>query len=177
MNIVAIDPAIAALGFAWLWTDPDDSRDVELREFGTFETTAKAPEGERLLAIRRWFEVFLEVRQPGVVVMERPAFHGQLANNSLPLGMACGVIKVVCAAAGVPVLDYAPNTIKKAVTGDGRAKKTLVRKAIKERFGGTLKGSDDGFDAIATGLTHIKTLADAEQEGRDNARRLRMEDS
>ena len=174
MNIVAIDPAIAALGFAWLWVNPEDAADVELREFGTFETTAKAPEGERLLAIRRWFETFLEVRQPGVVVMERPAFHGQLANNSLPLGMACGVIKVVCASAGVPVVDYAPNSIKKAVTGDGRAKKTLVRKAIKERFGGTLRGKDDGFDAIATGLTHAKGLADAEQEGRDAKCRLRM---
>jgi crossover junction endodeoxyribonuclease RuvC len=91
--------------------------------------------------------------------------------------MAYGVLKVVCEAAGVPVVEYAPNTIKKAVTGDGRAKKAMVRKAVKERFGGTLKGRDDGFDAIATGLTHIKTLADAEQEGRDTLCRLRLEAS
>jgi crossover junction endodeoxyribonuclease RuvC len=172
MNIVAFDPAIAALGFAWLWTNPEDSADVELREYGTFETPAKTSEGSRLLAIRRWVEVFLEVRQPGVVVLERPAFHGQLAANSLPLGMAYGVLKVACEVAGVPVIEYAPNTIKKAVTGDGRAKKAMVRKAVKERFGGGLKGRDDGFDAVATGLTHIRQLADAEQEGRETRCRL-----
>lgn len=184
MKVAAFDPAIGALGYALLWVNPEDATDVELQEFGTLKTTPHRPEGERLLVIRRWLESWLESRQPGIVAIERPQFffgsHGNtgrsagLAANALPLGMAYGVIVSTCEAAGVRVIEYPPQVIKGAVTGNGRAEKPAIRRAIKDRFGQALKGPDDGFDAIAIGLTYALGLAVAEQEGRETKCRLRL---
>lgn len=172
MKVLGIDPAIASLGWALLWTNPENGSDVELLEFGTLQTDKQADEGSRLLHIRRWLEVFLETRQPAAIAMERPVFFGQLGANSLGLGMACGVVKVVCAGAGVAVTDYGPAAIKKGATGDGRAKKPAIRAAIKARFGDSLKGPDDGFDAIAVALTHAARLNEATAEWADTQGRI-----
>ena len=160
MRIVGLDPALASLGHAALWVNPEDAADVELVEYCTLETPPHRPEGERLLLIRRWLESFLESRRPTIVVLERPMFRGHLAYNSLPLGMAYGVIAVVCEAAGLRTQEYAPNTVKLLACGKGlgNASKRQVRAAMRARFDAKLKGKDDGIDAIAIALAHAKRL-------------------
>ena len=89
MRVMGIDPAMASIGHALLFWD---EAGIVLQEYDTLETPPKTSEGSRLRIIRSWLESYLEVRQPHVVVMERPVFHGALAANSLPLGMAYGVM-------------------------------------------------------------------------------------
>ena len=160
MRIVGLDPALASLGHAVLWCNPENPADVELVEYGTLETPPHRPEGERLLLIKRWLESYLESRRPTIVVLERPMFRGHLAYNSLPLGMAYGVIAVVCEAAALRVQEYAPNTVKLLACGKGlgRASKAQVRAAMRTRFGHAMKGKDDGVDAVAIALAHAKRL-------------------
>ena len=153
MKVLGLDPALAALGHATLFWD---EQGVELLEYGTLETPPKTSEGSRLHIIRMWLQTFLEVRQPALVVLERPFFHGKLAYNSLPLGMAYGVIVETCEAAGVKLAEYPPRVIKHTVSGNTSAKKPQMRQAVSERLGvPLLKGRDDGIDGIAIALTHI----------------------
>lgn len=51
-----------------------------------------------------------------------------------------------------PIGNYAPTTIKKCFTGNGRASKAEVKRLARERTHG--KVSDHEADAIAIGLTH-----------------------
>lgn len=162
MLIMGIDPALAALGHAILWVNPEDSSDVELVEFDTLATPPHTDPGERLLMIRRWFESYLPSRQPTVAALERPPFFGKQAYNILNLGMGYGEALCCLTAAGVRRVEYAPQTIKLVAAGKGNANKVEVRAAIKARFGDSLKGRDDAFDAIAVALTHAKRMQEEE---------------
>jgi crossover junction endodeoxyribonuclease RuvC len=164
MKVMGLDPALASIGWATLFWD---DQGVDLLEYDTLETPPKTTEGSRLVIIRRWLETFLEVRQPNLVVVERPSFFlgggrgfkgagAGVAANALPLGMAYGVILEACERAGVRVVEIGPSQVKKWGAGKGRASKADVRAAIKARFGAGLKGKDDGFDAVCVALAHIE---------------------
>lgn len=153
MRILGIDPALAAVGYSLVWWD---ELGAVLQEYDTLETPPKTAEGSRLTQIRTWLESFLDVRQPHLVVMERPFFHGKLAYNSLPLGMAYGVILETCTRAGVRVAEVVPRDVKYTVTGNTSAKKPQMRAAVSQILGvPLLKGKDDGVDAVAIALTWI----------------------
>lgn len=165
MKVMGIDPALASIGHAVLFWD---DQGVELLEYDTLETPPKTAEGSRLTQIRAWLESFLDVRQPHLVVMERPFFHGKLAYNSLPLGMAYGVILETCTRAGVRVVEVVPRDVKYTVTGNTSAKKPQMREAVSTLLGvPLLRGKDDGIDAIAIALTWIiKEQRDQEEVAR-----------
>lgn len=165
-KIMGIDPALACIGYGVLDLDHDNV--VTLLEYDVFETPPKTAEGSRLKLIRSWLDTFLEVRQPQLVVLERPIFKGAMAYNSLPLGMAYGVIVEACARAFVPLKEYFPRDVKYTITGNTLAKKPQMRAAVSERLAvPLLKGKDDGIDGVAVALTHVLKMAkDAEEVAR-----------
>ena len=54
------------------------------------------------------------------------------------------------------VVEYAPNTIKQAVTGHGGADKAQVR-AMVGRLPGTSPESDHAADAMAAAICHLSS--------------------
>ena len=62
--------------------------------------------------------------------------------------------------AGLEVVEYTPNQIKSAVTGNGGAnKKDIVRMVpLLIEMSIKTKRHDDEYDAIAAGLTHFATV-------------------
>jgi crossover junction endodeoxyribonuclease RuvC len=57
---------------------------------------------------------------------------------------------------GVRVFEYSPATIKKAVTGNGRAEKEQVETMVSHLLaGGGSPGRSDIADAIAAALCHL----------------------
>ena len=82
---------------------------------------------------------------------------GFLARNvhsAFRLGEARGVVLAAAGRAGVSVSEYSPATIKKAVTGYGRAAKEQVQQAVVRLL--ALEGipPEDEADAIAAALCH-----------------------
>jgi crossover junction endodeoxyribonuclease RuvC len=96
---------------------------------------------------------------PTVAAVESP-FHGASARSALQLAHARGVILAVLAGAGVEIAEYTPATVKKAVTGSGRADKGQVASMVARLLGGTPPpSSHDLTDALALALCHLASAA------------------
>ena len=106
----------------------------------------------------------LTERTPEIVVIATNNFP-QIQQN-LPAMIAIQQIRAIARRHGVTVYEFAPNTIKKEVTGDGRATKRAIAKAICAQFPElrTYFGSNrrwreryyqNMFDAVAVGLTYL----------------------
>ncbi|MCM1370068.1 MAG: crossover junction endodeoxyribonuclease RuvC [Candidatus Amulumruptor caecigallinarius] len=94
---------------------------------------------------------------PDEVALEAP-FFGKNVQSMLKLGRAQGVAMAAVLTRDIPIAEYAPRSIKMAVTGNGQASKeqvaTMLRHILKideERIPKFL----DATDALAVALTHI----------------------
>lgn len=103
---------------------------------------------------RDWLEAFLDQHQPSAVVIERPFFRGDC--TWLLVGMAWEAQRAA-EARGLPRFDYAPNTIKHFLTGDGRAKKPQMVQAARLR--GYNVTNDHEADAVGLHLLHDAEMA------------------
>src|SRR5205814_7505664 len=63
------------------------------------------------------------------------AFHARNSRVALKLGCVRGVAILPIMKARVPVYEYAPRLVKKAVTGSGAADKDQVRRMVRLQIG------------------------------------------
>jgi crossover junction endodeoxyribonuclease RuvC len=71
------------------------------------------------------------------------------------MGHARGVIFLAAAAEGIPVVSYASTQVKKLITGNGRASKEQMQRAIQGELGlATMPDPPDVADALAVALCH-----------------------
>ena len=67
---------------------------------------------------------------------------------------ARGVVLLVAAQKDLPVYEYTPNEIKKALTGYGAATKTQMQEMVRVTLGLEKKPKpDDAADALAAAIT------------------------
>lgn len=97
----------------------------------------------------------LDTYRPTLAAVETP-FHGVSARSALQLAHARGVILASIGRASIPLHEYTPATIKKSVTGSGRAEKQQVQ-LMAARLVGSRRALDgpDVADAVATALCHL----------------------
>src|SRR5207248_7007534 len=110
------------------------------------------PPMRRAIHARR--PAFLAECRADCVAIER-LFHAANVRSALKLGHARGVAMLAAVEAGVPVLEYTPAEIKRAVVGYGRAEKTQVQYMIKILL--DLKEPPephDAADALAVAICH-----------------------
>jgi len=97
----------------------------------------------------------IEAQAPSEAAVEAP-FTGASARASLQLAHARGAVLAALGASKIPVFEYAPATIKKAVTGTGRAEKGQVEAMVSRLVSGSVPtGKPDLADAIAAALCHL----------------------
>lgn len=108
----------------------------------------------RLAHLQQELDRLVARLQPACAAVEMP-FHGVNARSALQLAHARGVILAVLATAGLSVAEYSPATVKKSVTGNGRATKDQVRSMVGQLLGArTPRPSLDLSDALAVALCH-----------------------
>ena len=90
---------------------------------------------------------------PTVASLEQVFFNNN-AQSSLLLGMARGVVALVPGVLGIPLFEYAPNTVKKAVVGVGHAEKQQVQKMISLLLKPKKAITADSADALAVALCY-----------------------
>lgn len=95
----------------------------------------------------------VETYSPDQFAIER-AFMGKNADSALKLGQARGVAMVVAANAGLDVYEYAPKSIKQAVTGVGGAEKEQVQHMVQALLKLPGRPQADAADALAIALCH-----------------------
>jgi crossover junction endodeoxyribonuclease RuvC len=120
---------------------------------------AKAPWSERLVRIDEGLSQVLLQYAPAVVAIEKIFVHKNVC-SALKLGHARGVAVVVVAKAGLPIVEYTPRQIKKAVVGYGAAEKSQVQQMMRLLLDLNGLPQQDAADALAVAMCHGQSLRD-----------------
>jgi len=125
---------------------------------GVIRAPASAPMEIRLAKIVAELTGLLARHQPDHAAIE-DAFVKHDPRAALMLGQARGAVLAALGAAGLTVASYPPATVKKAVTGHGRATKEQVARMVTTLLGmATIPEPQDATDALAVALTHALRL-------------------
>ena len=88
-------------------------------------------------------------------------FFATNAKTVIAVGQAQGVMLLAARKLNIFVAEYAPGTIKKLITGSGRAKKKEVQAHVRKILGNKVKSEnkkkthfDNAADALAIAMTH-----------------------
>jgi len=152
--VCGIDPALGTTGYAVLrcrGEGAEPQRDVV--DAGVCRTGQSMPLPERLLAIEQDITEVLREHRPGVVAVEGLYSHYSHPRTSILMGHARGVILLAAARAGIDVRHYSATRIKRHLTGNGRATKSQMQRAVQSALGlATLPEPDDVADALAIAM-------------------------
>jgi crossover junction endodeoxyribonuclease RuvC len=152
MRIFGIDPGSERTGYGCVETD---GRRHRLLACGALSPPASTSFPDRLRHIHEGLLQLLAEQRPDCVAIEN-IFHARNIRSALRLGHARGVALVAAATAGVPIAEYTPAEIKRAVVGFGRAEKPQVGHMVKLLLGlDAAPSPHDAADAIAVAICHI----------------------
>jgi crossover junction endodeoxyribonuclease RuvC len=149
--VFGIDPGSQRTGFGCV---DSDGRRHQLIACGAIRAAGDAFPA-RLAIIYRELSIRIRETAPDVVAVEN-LFHALNARSALTLGHARGVALLAAVEAGVPVVEYTPAEVKRAVVGYGRAEKPQVQQMIKLLLGlSKAPTPHDAADALAVAICHI----------------------
>jgi crossover junction endodeoxyribonuclease RuvC len=172
VRIFGIDPGSDRTGYGCIETDGSRHRIVVC---GAISAPVSATFPDKLLAIHSRLAGLLCDHRPDCVAIES-LFHAANVRSALKLGHARGVAMLAAVEAGVPIAEYTPAEIKRAVVGYGRAEKPQVQHMVKLILGLTAVPSPhDAADALAVAICHVHSRPPARaasiQPARDGASR------
>ncbi len=155
MLVLGIDPGTALTGYG-LVRGEKGSRLVAV-DFGCIRTEAGWVLTRRLQTIYRAIAAVLAKFKPDAVAVEE-LFFNKNAESAMSVGYSRGMALLAVADAGCPVFEYAPATVKRAVTGNGRATKEQVQYMVHQLLGlEAPPAPDDVADALAVAICHLHT--------------------
>ena len=152
MKIFGIDPGSERTGYGCVERSGSRHRLVIC---GSLAAPATATFPERLKHIHAGLVALLAECRPECVAVET-IFYSRNVRSALRLGHARGVALLAACEAGLPVVEYAPAEIKRAVVGYGRAEKTQVQQMVKLLLGlDDAPSPHDVADALAVAICHL----------------------
>ena len=160
MIILGLDPSLTCTG--WGVIRAEGNRLAHLAN-GQLRTRASDPLPQRLAGLADALDALLAEHRPAAAAAEE-VFVNQNPASTLKLAHARGVALLCAARAGLPVGEYAPTLVKKAVVGTGGASKEQVHAMISRLLPGTKIAGPDAADALAVAITHAHHLASAKRQ-------------
>ena len=149
-RILGLDPGLCNLG--WGVVDWDGAR-LSYVGCGTIKTDADEQMGQRLATLFAGLEEVVQRWLPMEAAVEETFVNGN-ARSALKLGQARGIALLVPARRGLDVAEYAPNTVKKTVTGSGHADKAQIWAMLQYLLPQATPKTADAADALAVAITH-----------------------
>jgi len=150
VRIVGIDPGLRRTG--WGIIESDGVR-LSYIASGTVVTDSGLQLCERLAQIYDGLNGALRSYRPSEAAVEQ-TFVNRDAAGTLKLGQARGIALLAPAIAGLSVAEYAPNAVKKTVTGTGHGGKEQIRAMLRYLLPRANPESGDAADALAVAITH-----------------------
>lgn len=149
---LGIDPGTNFLGYCVLETGKSG---IVIRESGVLTLTHIEDPQEKLRRIFEKVTFLIRTHQPTIMAVEAP-FFGKNVQSMLKLGRAQGVAIAASLAAGIPFEEYAPRTVKQAITGKGNATKEQVAAMLDHILKTPIRNilSLDASDALAVAVCH-----------------------
>ncbi|MHC4645557.1 MAG: crossover junction endodeoxyribonuclease RuvC [Planctomycetota bacterium] len=150
MRILGIDPGLRICGYAVLEAGPAGHK---LIEAGILRTSKDEAIESKLNQIAQDIRTVLKTFKPQVVAVEQLYSHYAHPRTAILMGHARGVILQKVAEASVEVRSFSATRIKKSVTGNGRASKEQMQRAIQGILSlPALPEPSDVADAIAAAV-------------------------
>lgn len=150
MIVLGIDTSLRSTGYGVLATS--GSR-LSALDWGLIRNEARLPLSECLVNIHRRITELVEAHSPDVVAIES-VIYGKNAGTMLILGEARGAVIAAAAAKGVPIYEYEPRRMKKAVCGNGMAEKGQIQRMVKTLLALSELPPDDAADALGMAICH-----------------------
>jgi crossover junction endodeoxyribonuclease RuvC len=145
--ILGIDPGSRKTGVGII---AQAGQKIECIFYGYIEPKAE-PMAERLSQIHRSLSELIEKYQPHEAAIEM-IFTCKNSSSALKLGQARGV--ALTAIARLPIGEYAPRQVKKAIVGTGGATKEQIQHMVMKLLKLAEKPQEDAADALAIALCH-----------------------
>lgn len=152
VRIIGLDPGLRRTGWGVIVAEGARLRWIA---HGVVTPSETAPFSERLLHL---------LEQVGAVCAEHgcdeaaveEVFVNVNPSSTLKLGHARAAVMLAPARAGLPVAEYSPNLIKKAVVGAGHADKSQIAFMVKRLLPTAGEVKADAADALAVAITHAQ---------------------
>lgn len=149
MIVLGLDPGTRTAGFGVVDVERRTERALD---YGTIEMADDLDHSLRLMKIGERVLELADEYKPDAIAVEVP-FMGKNVQSMRKLARVEGVVMYVAMAREIPLAQYAPAEIKKAVTGKGRATKEQVEYFIRAALGVAVDKLD-ASDALAVALAH-----------------------
>ncbi|MDQ6437002.1 crossover junction endodeoxyribonuclease RuvC [Mesorhizobium sp. LHD-90] len=150
IRIIGIDPGLRRTGWGIVEQQGSVLRFVAS---GTVKSDEKADLAARLCQLHDGLCAVLDAHRPREAAVEA-TFVNKDATATLKLGQARGIAMLVPARAGLPVSEYAPNAVKKAVIGVGHGEKRQIHMMVKVLLPKATFEGDDAADGLAIAICH-----------------------
>jgi len=150
IRIIGIDPGLRRTGWGVVEAQANSLRFVAS---GTVQSDGKADLASRLCQLHDGLSAIIHGQMPHEAAVEQ-TFVNKDATATLKLGQARGIAMLVPALAGLPVAEYAPNAVKKAVIGVGHGDKKQIHMMVRVLMPKASFDTDDAADALAIAICH-----------------------
>lgn len=150
VRIIGIDPGLRNTG--WGVIAQEGSKLTYVAD-GALHSDAARPLAERLLQLHAQLMDVIRQFEPDEAAVEE-TFVNTDARATLKLGQARGALMLAPAMLSLPVAEYAPNTVKKAVVGAGHAEKDQVKHMVRLLLPRASLRTADSTDALAVAICH-----------------------
>ena len=154
MIILGIDPGVATVGFGII---SDSGGAHKPGRYGVITTPAGMRLALRLTQIHTDVGELIASYKPDAIAVEELFFN---TNLKTAIAVAHGRAAVILAGEerGIPMFEYTPLQVKKAVAGYGRATKKQVMDMVRRLLGlDEVPKPDDAADALAIAICHAQS--------------------
>ena len=148
-RLIGLDPGLRFTG--WGVVDMHGSKLTHVAN-GAVRSDAKLSLAERLLQLEQGLAEVFDAHEPHHAAVEQ-TFVNRDGAATLKLGQARAVCLLEPARRGISVAEYAPNFIKRSVTGSGHADKNQIVSMVSMLLPQAEIANEHAADALAIAIT------------------------
>ena len=150
MVVLGIDTSLRSTGYGVVEVEGSRMRCLTC---GNIPNKAALPLTACLKAIHAKVEELIAAYRPDGMSVEA-VIYGKNAGTMLVLGEARGAVLTAAADANLPVYEYEPRRMKKAICGNGLAEKEQIQRMVKTLLNLPELPQNDAADALGLAICH-----------------------
>ncbi len=148
VKILGLDPGLRRTGWGLVSASGGNYKYLDS---GVIKPNEKSSMAERLAELYNLLEKIITTSAPDYCGIEE-TFVNKNSATSLKLSQARGVILASIAMKKIPLKEFSPNNIKKALTGAGHADKEQIDRMLRMLLSQMPKITNDESDALACAI-------------------------
>lgn len=155
MRVLGVDPGTRRTGWGVVGRKRSSLTGIAA---GVITLSERAPLADRLEIVFDRLDALVEEHRPDAIAVE-DVFFAKYASAAIKLGHVRGVVLLLAAKKNLPLAEYPPAQVKRAIAGRGAADKEQVARLVGARLGWTELPAIDATDALAVAITHLHALS------------------